>query len=121
METRKNSHQLGPNGKPYQNYQCANPDCRYKFRLDRPPARKRDNLILAWSFSHNQYTLTAYNFLQQLSTKGNSKTLTIVSDGLPAHRSVIPLLLRNVQHLVYKAFDHLPNNNVRGYKKLFGA
>lgn len=70
-----------------------------------------DKLIVAWFFSQKRDTLAAYHFLKQL--RGNpGKTLTVVSDGLPAYQSVVPLVLPNAQHLVYKGFAHLPNNNV---------
>ncbi|MBC7348151.1 MAG: DDE-type integrase/transposase/recombinase, partial [Clostridia bacterium] len=50
------------------------------------------NLILAWLFSHSRDTLAAYNFLLQLPAQGNAEGLTFVSDGLPAYRTIIPLL-----------------------------
>jgi transposase-like protein len=69
-------------------------------------------LILAWFFSHSRDSLAAYNFLKQLKTNDNGANLTVVSDGLAAYQAVVPLLFPNARHLVYKGFDHLPNNNV---------
>lgn len=70
------------------------------------------HLVLALFFSHNRDTLAAYNFLRQLQASGNGEKMTIVSDGLAAYQSVIPLVLPGAQHLVCKGFDHLPNNNL---------
>ena len=64
----------------------------------------------AWFFSSARDTLAAFNFLRQLG--GNGQGLTVVSDGLPAYRTVVPIVLPGARHIVYKGFDHLPNNNV---------
>ncbi|MBC7342094.1 MAG: DDE-type integrase/transposase/recombinase [Clostridia bacterium] len=77
------------------------------FWASRDPVHR---LIPAWSFSEYRDAVSCFNFLNQLS--GNGQRLTVVSDGLPTYKTVVPIVLPGARHIVYKGFDHLPNNNV---------
>ena len=74
-----------------------------------PPEIRSITLSSLSSFSWD--IPAAYNFLRQLPAQGSSEGLIIISDGLPAYRTIIPLLFLNTRHLVYIGFAHLPNNN----------